>query len=292
MKLKLFTLGLAIVLTAVSCTKDKDDTSNITADEAAVNAKIDVASDDVSQLIEDQYDATMVNTANKTTPSLENNTLPPCATVTRVPAFGTPITAGTTVTKTVDFGTTGCAINNGNILKGKIIMTFVYQPTATTHTVTYTFENFYHNDNMLSGSKTFTRSLTPATATSLPHPIVTMNMDLTLTRPNGTTFTRVGQRVREIVEGYSTPSWTDNIYKVTGAWTTTFPNTTVQTSTITTPLMIKMSCVAVNKPLIVKGVITFVRNDHTATLDYGTGECDNTAIFTSNGVSTVITIGN
>ena len=56
--------------------------------------------------------------------------------------------------------------------------------------------------------------------------------------------------------------------------------------------MVKMSCIAVNKPLLVKGVITFVRNSHVATLDYGTGDCDNAAVFTLDGVAYPITIGN
>ena len=53
-----------------------------------------------------------------------------------------------------------------------------------------------------------------------------------------------------------------------------------------------MSCLAVNKPLLVLGVITFVKNGVTATLDYGNGDCDNTAVFTINGVSYTIIIGN
>jgi hypothetical protein len=131
-----------------------------------------------------------------------------------------------------------------------------------------------------------------ATATSPSHPIVTMNVDITATFPNGNSYVRVGQRVREIVEGFSTPILGDNVYQVTGSWTTSFPNTTIQTSTITTPLKVKLSCILVNKPLIVQGVITFVRNNNTATLDYGNGDCDNLAVFTINGNSYNIIIGN
>lgn len=210
-----------------------------------------------------------------------------------MPAFGTAITPGTQVTKTIDFGTTGCQLNNGNIVKGKIIISFVFQPTAVSHTVTYTFDNFYHNNIKFVGTKTFTRSLTAATATSAPHPIVVMLLDMTITMPNGDVYTRVGTRTRELVEGFNTPMiFADNIYKITGNWTTTHPNGTVQTATITTPLRAKMSCLAVNKPLLVLGVITFVKNGVTATLDYGNGDCDNTAVFTINGTSYTINIGN
>ena len=53
-----------------------------------------------------------------------------------------------------------------------------------------------------------------------------------------------------------------------------------------------MSCVAVNKPLIVSGIITIVRNGNTATLDYGDGTCDNLAVLTVNGNQYNIIIGN
>ena len=288
---KLF-LGLALAIAMVSCTKN-DDNSTITTEEAGINAKMDIANDDVSDIVEQEEASTYSNTLNGKTTEASNSTLSNCATVTRVPAFGTPITPGTVVTKTIDFGTTPCMLNNGNYVSGKIIITFTFQPNAPSHTITYTFDNFRHNAILYVGNKTFTRIMTVATATSLSHPVVTMNMDITATFPNGNSYNRVGQRIREIIEGYGTPAiFTDNVYRVTGSWTTTFPNTSIQTSTITTPLIVKLSCIVVNKPLLVRGVITIVRNSNIATLDYGEGECDNTAIFTLNGVPHTIIIGN
>jgi len=118
-----------------------------------------------------------------------------------------------------------------------------------------------------------------------------MQMDLTATI-NGQSHHRVGTRTREIIAGYDTPNdVTDNVYSITGNWTTTHPTGTVS-STITSPLQVKMSCMNLHKPLIVQGIITFTKNNHTATLDYGNGACDNTAIFTVNGNSYTITIGN
>jgi hypothetical protein len=118
-----------------------------------------------------------------------------------------------------------------------------------------------------------------------------MQMDLTATI-NGQSHHRVGTRTREIIAGYDTPNvFSDNVYSITGNWTTTHPTGTV-TSTITSPLLAKMSCMNVNKPLLVQGVITFNKNNHSATLDYGTGECDNLAVYTVNGISYNIVIGN
>ncbi|MGH2664954.1 hypothetical protein [Flavobacterium sp.] len=294
MKIRFLMLSLILSLAIVSCTKDNETTNNpeITPEEAAINAKIDIANDDVIDVASDQETSTYANTTSGRSESFTVSPFTICATVTRVPAFGTVITPGTLVTKTIDFGTVGCTLQNGNVLRGKIIITFTYEPNATSHTITYTFDNFYHNSIKFTGTKTFTRTMTIETPNSPSHPIVTMNMDMTATFPNGGVYTRVGQRVREIIEGYATASWTDNVYQVTGSWTTTFPNTSLQTSTITTPLIIKMSCIAVNKPLIVKGIITFERNNHTATLDYGSGDCDNLAVFTINGLTFNVVIGN
>lgn len=292
MKTTKWILSALVVSFLVSCNRE-DKEIFITAEEATVNAKMDIANNDVTDIVELEEKNTYDNSLSGRTTEPILDALPSCTTVTREPDFGTPITPGTQVTKTIDFGTTGCLLASGNVVKGRIIITFVYNPGATTHTINYAFDNFYHNSIKFVGNKTFTRTMTTATATMPSLPIVTMNMDMTATFPNGNSYQRVGQRIREIVEGYTTPGiLADNVYKVTGSWTTSFPNTTLQTSTITSPLYVKMSCMAANKPLIVSGVISIVRNGNTGTLDYGDGTCDNTALFTFNGNTYTIIIGN
>ena len=293
MKTTKLILGLALVLMTFSCNKD-DNGSTISAEDAKNSAKIDAMNDDVSNIVEEQEANTYANSlsgraANEDVASSAFST---CATITRVPAFGTAPTVGQTVTKTIDFGTTGCTLDNGNVVSGIITITFVYQPEATSHTITYSFDNFTHNDIAFNGDKTFTRTMITTTANPNPHPQVTMTLDLTATLPGGAVYHRVGTRVREIIEGFGTQILADNIYKITGNWVTTGPNGGTQTSTITEPLNVKMSCVAVNKPLIVSGIITIVRNDVTATLDFGDGECDNLAVLTVGGNSYNIVIGN
>lgn len=286
MKTKFGVLVMLFSLLIISCTKEDTEKSTITAEEATVSAKLDLMNDDVSKIVEEQEMSTYTNATSGKMTTVADYYLPNCAQVTRVPAFGTLITPGTVVTKTIDFGTIGCPLPNGIVVKGKIIIVFTFQPEATSHTINYTFDNFYHNNIKYTGTKTFTRVMSTSESNPNIHPIVTMNMDMTATFPNGNVYTRVGQRVREIVEGYTTPIWTDNVYKVTGSWTTTFPNAATQTATITTPIMIKLNCAYISK-----GVITIVRDATTATLDYGNGECDNQAVFTINGVSYPITLG-
>jgi hypothetical protein len=280
-------LGLLVVcgLSFWSC--QKEDLGSI-ADEAKVNAKIDLANDDVSDIVENAYDATAANGSGRGLESATSQSnLPACATVTRIPAFGTPLTTGQNVTKTIDFGSVGCQMANGNVLKGKIIVTFVYIPNAPTQTINYEFVNFYHNYIKIEGNKNFTRTFEQGL------PVVVMNMDLTATFPDGRMFDRVGTRTRKIIAGYDTPSnFFDNVYEVTGNWTTTYPNLADQVSTITSPLIVKISCAEINKPLIVQGIITFQRAARTSTLNYGSGDCDNLAVFTINGNAYNIIIGN
>jgi hypothetical protein len=293
MKTKILFLGLILSLLTIGCNKDdKNESGTFTSDEAKVNAKMDVANDDVSDIVEGQFNATQSNASGRATEITASVNLPACATVTRVPDFTTALTPGDFVTKTIDFGTTGCTMSNGNVLKGKIIITFTYQPNAASHTINYEFVDFYHNSIKFVGNRTFTRTMSAGTVQNPSHPIVVMNLQMTATFPDGRIFTRVGTRTREIISGYNTPDFLDNIYQVTGNWSTTFPNTTLQTSNITSPLLVKMSCINENKPLLVQGIITFTRNGNTATLDYGNGNCDNLAVFTINGNAYNIIIGN
>jgi hypothetical protein len=213
-----------LLITYSSCEKDNATEAQLTSDDAIVNSKIDLANDDIATIADQLFDNINSTTLNYRTTESNTSIYSNCATITRIPAFGTQITPGTQVTKTIDFGTTGCALNNGNMVRGKIIITFVYQPNATSHTITYTFDNFYHNNIKFEGTKTFTRSMTAATTTAAAHPIVVMQLDMTITMPNGDVYTRVGSRTRELVEGFGTDIFLDNIYKITGSWTTTNQN--------------------------------------------------------------------
>jgi hypothetical protein len=290
MKTKIFALVLTLSILVIGCSKkDSEDNEKFTADEVAMNAKIDMANEDVQNIVESEFEATAAN-ASTARLSSQNATsaLPACAIVTRVPAFGTQPTVGQLVTKTINFGTTGCTMPSGNVLKGKIIISFTFNPGALTHTITYQFDGFFHNAIRFDGNRTFTRTMNAATATSPSHPVVVMNMNMTATFPNGNTATRIGTRTREIVEGFATASTLDNIWKITGSWVTTFQNGVAQTATITTPLIVRFNC-----PRIVGGAITFVRNGNTAILDYGNGDCDNLASVSINGgASVTITLGN
>jgi len=245
----------------------------ITTEDAVTNSEIDATVDDVSIIAEDQFDMQKSMTA-KTSIGMKSM-LPPCATVTTV-------LTNETWTRTVDFGTEGCALPNGNVVKGKVIISFSKNFTTPIRTITYTLVGFYHNGKLIEGSKTITHELKSTDLLAAIHPVTTHTIDVKITFPDGKIYTRIGTRVREMVEGFATiANWEDNVFLVWGYNITTFPNGAKYTFTIKTPLQINMSC---KMPFPVKGVVEIMKNDGKATLDYGNGDCDDLATITINGV--------
>lgn len=275
MKTTKIILGMALAFSIFSCSED-DSNSSSGLSEAKVSAKIDMATEDVAKIVEDQYALQVNPDAGKN--DLETQNLPSCATVT------VELTASTWA-RTVVFD--NCTLPNGNVLDGTIIVSGSLNFGTPSHTISYTFVDFHHNNILIEGNRTVVRSMQSTTALSTVHPVANMSIDMTVTFPNGNVYHRVGNRVRELIEGFDTPMiWADNVFSISGSWTTTFPVGT-QTSTITTPLRVRANC-----PNIVRGVVEIVRNDNTAVLDYGNGECDNQATLTINGTTTTITLGN
>jgi hypothetical protein len=133
---------------------------------------------------------------------------------------------------------------------------------------------------LIQGNRTVTRSLGTSTYQANVHPICVMDMNMTFTNANGV-HTRVGTRTRECVEGYTTALWTDNVYVVTGNWTTTFPNGNVHSNAIssTSPIRVRLNC----DYRVVSGTVNITRPNHTAVLDYGAGTCDNIATLSIDG---------
>lgn len=271
------TFLFAIILFA-SCTKDNNDLANaFTTEDIQTNAKLDQVANDLSDIIDDQYFTE--NPAGKTIAPTESNLLPPCVTVTRT-------FTSTTWTRTINFGTTGCAMPNGAILRGIIRVSGVLPYSTSNYVITYTFDGFRYNDFLVQGNRTITRSLGTSTYQVNTHPICVMDMNMTFTNSRGI-FTRVGTRTRECIEGYTSAIWTDNVYVITGNWTTTFPNGNVHSNAIsnTTPLRVRLNC----DYRVVSGVVNITRPNHTAVLDYGAGTCDNLATISIDG-GTPVTI--
>jgi len=273
MKTRILTLLIATVLIAVSCNKDDNNAIPVTPKEATSERKIDAAIDDVSKIVENEYLTQEEISGRNNTPVA--STLPPCATVTTV-------LTDNTWTRTVDFGTDGCELENGNVVKGKIIVSFSNDFDSQTVVIDYTFEDFYHNGNLVQGNRTMTRVRENANG----NPQITFEVDMTITFVDGGVFTRQGSIIREWTEGHDTPwMFFDDVRYTTGNWTTTFPSGGTRSGNITTPLKRVGTCY-----YTVSGVVELMRGSILSVLDYGDGDCNNQATITTGGVTTVITI--
>jgi hypothetical protein len=293
MKKKILLLGMTLsILAFTSCSQDSEGTNS----EAAVNTndvvatqKMDNAIDDVSLIADNQYEISEGSTTGKSTGNYFS-ILPSCATVSDLGS------TNTVRMLTITFGTenTPCEFR-GHLLKGKIILTRTIG-TSFPKIMTITYTNFYVNDNKLNGMSTWKREMIGSEATLHPKTTFTMT-DMTLTTADGV-FTRNGDRVREMTAGFLTRlSPTDDVYATYGTFTTTHPNGAVFTSLIesSTPLVHKTTCnlLQIPMPFPVSGILKISKNMHYATLDYGTGDCDNLAMLSiDGGTATPITLGN
>jgi len=279
MKTKFLLMGTCIALSFfTSCNSDEstnDGSSKvITNDEIAANAKIDASIDDVTNIAEDQFNS-QLNINSKASGPVKNF-LPSCAVITTV-------LTNNTFTKTVDFGVDGCTLDNGNTVKGKMVISFSNDFSASTQTISYTFEGFYHNGKKLQGSKSIVRTVKSTDLQAEAHPVLTAEIDLTITFDDGKVYSRKGSLVKEMTAGYNTWfNWEDNVFVVTGSGTTTFPNGDTFSAEITTPLEFKASC---RKSFAVKGVVSITKNGAAATINYGNGDCDTLAAVTKDGVT-------
>ena len=271
--------GIAIVMLSffISCDSSNDGNDNnptLTAKDIAVNSKIDVAIDDVVYIVEDQYTAQQSISNRSSTAS--KSILPTCATFTTVLVDGT-------WTRTIDFGSAGCTLPNGNVLKGKIIISFSNDFTSKSRTLSYRFVDFYHNGKLLQGNKSITYELKSTELLATEHPVMTFTVDMKITFDDGKVYSRTGTTVKETVEGNETPlNWEDNVFLVTGNSATSLANGDTVTTVITTPLRYITSC---KLPFPVSGIVSITKNTSVGTLDFGDGKCDNLATLTIDGVT-------
>jgi hypothetical protein len=181
----------------------------------------------------------------------------------------------------LDYGT-GCVGKDGKTRSGKIVITSTAFENLTV-TREKTFDNFYVEGKKIEGkiSKTVTISREDRTR------VAVVKEDVTVTFDDNTSLTRKANLTREhffrnpaVRMDDETKSWGEVITKRASGVTIT------KTIGESTPLLFKASC-----RQIVSGIATFTNGETTWTIDYGTGECDNTAIITRDGVTRTVKIG-
>lgn len=188
----------------------------------------------------------------------------------------------------VDFGSSNCLCNDGNYRRGKVIVIKTGGGYLTTGSVrTIGFDNYYVNDNQVTGTRTVTNM--GLNSYNQPYYEVVVNGSIILANSAGT-ITYTADRKRTWINGFNTPAvWTDDQYQIEDMNSTpsvlTRANGNVISNQITNPVIIDVSC----KWKFVQGTVVHTITNattsatRTATLDYGTGTCDALATLTYNG---------
>ncbi|MFK7782560.1 hypothetical protein [Psychroserpens sp.] len=254
------------ILSFVSCSdgnsiEEEEQAEDIT--ELMRASEIDVVGEIVSDIIIDSYEIQENDELNRMVSS--SSFLPSCVVVTIVAEQGFREV-------TLDFGTEGCIVNE-HLLRGQIVFSYTRNTEVQEILISYSLIDFYFDTNNIIGSKTILRQLSNGNG----NPQFTHNLDLTIVWPNGLQANREGVKVREWVEGFGSGIFSDNVFEITGNWTTTFVNGNQHTYEVLSPLRRQVIC-----NYFLSGTVDVQRTNFGGTFDYGSGVCDNQATFTFN----------
>jgi len=217
-----------------------------------------------------------------------------CFTITITHPSNTPFP----VKVVLDFGTLGCPGPDGRIRRGKIITEYTNRLIYPGAVATTIFDRFYVNDIHVEGTHKISNiSAIPVPPANLASKYKVEVMNGKLTRPDGNFIEWNSIRTITQVEGFATPDYPrDDAFKIEGSANGYVKRSNLLVrweSTITEPLLRRLIC-----QWIVKGRIRTVRANlpdptnsrWVAVLDFGTGNCDNQATITINGVTRQITL--
>jgi len=265
------------VFTACTSNESTDlETQEFDATEVVLSAEIDEATALLDDVIIEVYEGEESDLFGRTanSKSAPPHSLPDCVTITVVIEQGFREVI-------IDFGSQGCIVR-GQLLKGKIIMTYERDFEAHDILINYTLEDFYFNAKHIIGSKTILKQHSNENG----NPQFTHTLDLTVIWPDGTEASREGMKVREWIEGHGSGIFSDNVFEVTGYWTSNFVNGNMHSYEVIIPLHREVIC-----RYFVSGSVDVEKTNYSGIFDYGEGDCDNQATFTfEDGTERAITL--
>ncbi|MEN8788303.1 MAG: hypothetical protein ABF293_10225 [Flavobacteriaceae bacterium] len=275
-KMKFAGLSLLALMFIVSC--DQDSSSDPVEEQLVQEETFETAdlqasdeaeliSEEVLNIGEDVYASDEIASTSKG--SYHSDFLPDCVTITTV------ITS-TTKEKTIDFGD-GCELPNGNVLSGIIYLSYEKDMELAQKTLSMSLENFTFNGVSVEGGASVLRMRSNENG----NPQSDATAEFSAKWPGGNTASFTGNRTREWIEGYGTGFWGDNVFLITGKGTFVGPAGNVFVKEVIEPLRRELAC-----RFIVSGILEISRNELTASLDFGDGNCDAVGILTyPNGES-------
>ena len=185
---------------------------------------------------------------------------------------------------TIDFGTSNCLCTDGKYRRGKVIVTINGDYFIAGTVISYSFEDYYENDNHVMGTLTVTNM----GRNNSGNLFWTVHVAGQIEKANnGGTVTWNSDRQHEWSEGESTPFiWWDDVYLVRGTASGTTAEGVSYTLATVSDLVKKTNC-----QWISAGVLNFQPDNWPLFIvDYGDGTCDNQATVTVNGTVYNITM--
>lgn len=182
---------------------------------------------------------------------------------------------------TIDFGTEGCEIE-GHTYKGKMIQKYAVNFSSLEVVVNHTFDDFYIDDIKVEGTIKTTRELQSENNKPQRKDVI----ELTFIWPNEAEGTRKGNRTIIWTEGFGNTDNTDDVFEITGNWTSNFIDGKTHSHTVKKALVAKSNC-----NYIVSGIIDSKFSKFGGEINYGDGECDSKGMLTlSNGTEIPIVV--
>ncbi len=262
---------LFVFTLTTGCKKDNDsDTEDITTTAEDVGQAESVSSD-VDNMTAEVARMSSFSPDASQDPSFDQFNFASCATVTN---------DSVNHVLTFDFGT-GCVGRDGRTRSGQVIVNY----TGTGYFVAgsswvITFNNHYVNGRHVEGTRTVVNNGLNGDG-NMTWTIDVQNMKIT--RPDGTWRSWNGQRTREMVSGFGDNTWTNDVYLINGAFSGTNSAGETVTGTLTN-VRRDHSC-----HFITSGTIVITPSGRPSrTIDFGSGDCDDLATVSRNGVSRTI----
>lgn len=260
---------IGVILINTSCNKDEE----VINDETTVSSADAIAEslfDDVTIIADQAY--SYISSEKKNT----STTISDCAIIT-IDLTSTP------KTMTIDFGNTNCLCNDGRYRQGIINVSFTGNYREQGTIITYSFDNYFVNNNEIDGTKIVTNM--GNNNENNTYYTVDVQGFIHLSN-NAGTITWNSSTIREWIEGFETTlNLSDDIFLITGSANGIRPSGQTWEREIIDPLRIEIGC-----RWIVSGTMEITpENESTVVVDWGIdGECDNIATVIVNDITYTI----
>ena len=268
----LFTLIVALLL--VACEKKENTTTNDSGTNSAANfAVADNLFGDAFKVVNQGAIQKEIDKAGKTS---DVNDL--CANLTLTPANNNVFPK----TLVIDFGS-GCLGADGRLRKGIVTATFSDFFLAANATITCGFSNYFVDGYKVEG----TLAIQNLSTNNTPKFGSTVTAGK-ITDPTGKTFLWTESRTSTMTAGMGDFNYQNDEYDIEGTGSGTNVDDVNFSMTTNTPLHVKTNC-----KWVTSGLLTITTTNIipiSATIDYGTGNCDNQAIATIGTYSAAITL--